>query len=52
MKNFGSWKEVQAMDPFERLTLFYASCDQEGMIIDWTTGSVTRRPPQTLRDGR
>lgn len=37
------------MDPFERLAVYYASMQQDGMIINWETGDISRPPPRTLR---
>ncbi len=38
------------MAPFERICLYYAIQQQEGMHIDWQSGAITHPPPQTLRD--
>lgn len=45
----GSWREVRALAPFDRICLYYAIQQQEGMHVDWTTGAITQPPPQTLR---
>lgn len=37
------------MDPFERMCLYYAIQQQEGMSINWTTGEISRPAPQFLR---
>jgi hypothetical protein len=48
-QGFGTYAEVESMDRFDRLALFYASMEQDGMVIDWTTGEITRPAPRTLR---
>jgi hypothetical protein len=45
-----TWTEVMAMSEFDRLACYYANMCYDGMIVDWTTGEITRPAPRTLRD--
>jgi len=37
-----TWTEVQGMSNVMRKSILYAIAHQKGLVIDWTTGQISR----------